>query len=131
MCSSAITIQDLIAQAGAKLADNMRAGYDQGHERTLADWVFAQMAAAGLTADGVLDELVAAHLDSLIMVDCLLDECNEGSYTTTRAMAGLLCAEIRRQGGQADAVRELVLDGIVAEVHLAQSLAALKGAVTS
>lgn len=118
------SIRDLSYSAGAEFAAHCRAGYVDGHERTLAERLLAvAMPAYGLTPDAVLDELVYDHLEGVIAVDCLLDECDEASYATTRAMAELLCAEIRRQGGQETAVRELLLDAIVADARLAQVLA--------
>lgn len=123
--SSVTTIHDLIGTVGADLAANLRASYTPGYERVLADRLIGEaMPPASLTVNDVLDELVVGHLASGVAVDCLLDETDDGSYEVAQAMARLLCAEIRRQGPEQveTAVRELVIDAIVAE---AQTVAVL------
>jgi hypothetical protein len=116
------TISDLIGERAvllqAALADGL---YADGLECSLADEIIAAIPAA-LRLEVLTHMLTWDHLNPRLMtVDCLLDECDEGSYKAQDEMTAVLLAAIRAQGGEGRALRELIVnqicDPVTAELH--------------
>lgn len=92
--------------------------YTPGFERDLADELIAAIPAAsrGAALEFMLEW---HHLEPRVMVvDCLLDECDSRSYEALHEMTRVLLDAIHAQGDAPHALRRLVINAICTEREL-------------
>jgi hypothetical protein len=100
-----ITLWNLLDERASLLTANILDGYTDGFEKELADELISALTPAQRAA--ALEWLVHDKLQADYTDGFTLDECDEGSYKTAGAMAGILLAEIRRQEREPTALRTL------------------------
>lgn len=105
-----ITLLDLLEERAALLDASLRDHYEPGFERQLARELIAGLSAGQCTA--ALRILAHDKMRDVIAIDCLLDECDQGSYVTADGMASMLLAEIAAQDRETSALERLVGDEI-------------------
>lgn len=111
------SLDRMLDEAAQKLHDALTTGYIDGYERTLTDELLnAYLPAGGAQREQAvrcaLEFLVHNQLGQYIGVICLLDETDDASYDAIDTMTDTLVGAIFAQGGQAQALHELVLHEI-------------------
>lgn len=114
-----VKLWDLLNEQGAKLLDNLRAGYTRGYEDELTRDLLGRLSEQ--QRDEALVILADQKMMNLAGVDCLLDECAAESYEATSKMAGVLVDAIRAQDNRDGALRQLVVDEITSRARLQES----------
>lgn len=98
-------LDDMLDRAGINLDPTADIG-------TVADQLLSDYCGtdhdSAVKRNEVLTRLTRDQMRQVIDIVCLLDESNQDSYDATDAMAEILLAEIRKQGGESSALRELV-----------------------
>jgi hypothetical protein len=106
---SLCTVGDLIQERGALLDAALLDGtYTAGYERRLAEELIEGIP-VGSRAQVLEHMLTWDHLEPRVMVvDCLLDECDQRSYDVLTQMGEILLAAIHDQGSEGHALRVVV-----------------------
>ncbi|MDN5751363.1 MAG: hypothetical protein L0H64_23165 [Pseudonocardia sp.] len=110
---------DLIDQQAARLAAAFATRtYSEWDERALADEVFDQLT----DHSAALTHLVFAKILEVTSVHCLLDECDDETYTVSQQVAETLVAAISTQDNTSGALRSLIVDDISAAARVRRHL---------
>jgi hypothetical protein len=113
-----ITLYDLLDERASLLYATIRDGMDR-------EWLVRDIAEeliAGIPAprrQAALEILVNDHLSPRVMnVDCLLDECDDRSYTAVAEMSRILLGAIAEQGNAPHALCAVIRARITKEAWL-------------
>lgn len=119
-----VTLYDLLDERASLMHAKIRDRDDHEFlDRELAEELIAGIPASRRQA--ALEVLVCDHLSPRVMnVDCLLNECDERSYTAVAEMSRVLLAAIAEQDNAPGALREVIRARLVADCRLLEWIAA-------
>ena len=113
-----VTLYDLLDERASLMHATIRDGMDREWlDRDLAEELIAGIPVSRRQA--ALEVLVSDHLSPRVMnVSCLLDECDEHSYTAVARMSRVLLDAIAEQDNAPGALREIVCARLISDCGL-------------